>query len=140
MTMIRGWMLDLVSGLRWAMQNQATLCPKQWDDPSNRPGHLFNNGVCVNRYFSPYVDRIQATTTLKAQDYRFKSKGHLQETQINPMIFFMRPVAKLSALGPVQLTDTGGIDTIGDETMAGVFPNRDASFVLRSATEQSEAQ
>lgn len=122
--------LDYAAGLRWAMANQSTLCPRGYPDPQNRPGKLNNKGTCVNSYFQPYIDSLESIMKGEVQTLESERNGKSHKTQMKPTVLLDQPISDLRSLNPTKIDRCAQILEVGDPTFGGVFPNGDANIVL----------
>jgi hypothetical protein len=127
---IKGWSLDLVSGLHWAMNHQGELCPKGQSDPHNRVGMWINSGICLSAGYQPYINIVEAAVNAEPQDNILEKNGQTLKSKLNVMEFFYHPITDLHLLGPVTFDACGRLQSTGDPSLAGVFPYRDANSVL----------
>jgi len=130
-----------MEAIQYALKKQPELCPNGSDAENNRFGYLFNNGFCVTdaaaRSFmetkailnGPYQVKVTKSTKygeIKA-DYI---------TDINLGAFLENPPVDLKTHIPTLNTETDEYQ-FSDETLGGLFPNGDASFIL-NFTKKSE--
>jgi hypothetical protein len=133
MARIKEFMMDYTSGLRSAMKDQTTLCPGGYPSPKNRPGKVYNTGICApSYYFTPFVEKIELLTSGKVNRYAAGPMVTGQSVDILPMKVLEAPVADLRSYGALKFTKCGDLDSAGDAVFGGVFPNADANVVFNA--------
>jgi hypothetical protein len=127
---------DAVAGVRWAVQFQKELCPKGFEDKTNRKGFLIQKGLCVN---SQNPDGTKLEDVLKIADSVLLGRlvdakiGRDEEieTLVRPISFLENPIADLKTLRPVY-NNCDKVQSVSDDTLGGIFPRHDANEVLSS--------
>lgn len=145
--------LDAVSAYRWAMSIQKQLCPEGVESLKNRPGYLFNTGLCVEKKSDSEetLALVEAILNggLMPATYESANGNFEYKTEVRPMSFFTNPIRDLKTLKPqfktcVEKTEgtTGSVSyrtesvrevviQVSDATMGGLFPNADFNYILR---------
>jgi hypothetical protein len=124
---IKEFALDFVSGMRAAMLQQTQLCPKSYENPKNRPGMLFNEGICAGAYLDPYMKDIEAKFSGNIYSYTSAPLAAGTEVKMYPMKLIATPVVDLRSLGKLTFDKCGNLIAAGDPTFGGTFPAGDAN-------------
>ncbi len=129
---IKTWGLDMTSGLRWAMENQATLCKSGTPSGTNRPGMFANQGICLDAALNPYITNIEDILNGKPQDIENKSDDGTETyaSKVTPMNFLNNPLSDLRKLGPFKYNKCGFVVAIEDQSAGGIYPAKDANKIL----------
>lgn len=129
---VKTWGLDITSGLRWAMENQATLCKSGTPSGTNRPGMFANQGICVDAALNPYIKNIEDILNGTPQDIENKSadKSQTYASKVTPMNFLNNPISDLRKLGPFKYNKCGFVVAMEDQSAGGIYPNKDANKIL----------
>src|SRR5665213_1531332 len=141
--MIRALGTDIYSGARWAQKYQNQLCPQGWEH-EQRPGMLFDKGICVQDYpgeksgSTDTAFRVVATAladqnlavftrdgSIDVTDMADSSDGALYKTQANLLAPIMNPIADLKQILPTKFDKCGQTINLGDKSVAGLFPAQD---------------
>lgn len=129
---------DAVLGARYAVKMQDKLCRTGRAQPSNRPGHLFQDGFCITQ--TPSVPRFLSTVeaSLSGSPITFviqSPNNSSAAVTINPVKFFETPLQDLRSLQPETYNWCGEISGLADGTFGGLFPTGDLnSYLSESAT------
>lgn len=129
---VKDWGLEMTSGLRWAMENQATLCKTGVQSGTNRPGMFLNQGICIPTVFNPYITNIEEILDGKPQDIKNKSadKTEAYASKVTPMNFLNNPISDLRKLGPFKYNKCGFVVEMENQSAGGIYPNKDANKIL----------
>lgn len=148
--MIQALGSDIYSGARWAQKFQNQLCPQGWEH-EQRPGKLFDKGICVQDYpgqkpgSTDTAFRVVATAlagqnlavftrdgSINVTDMADNTNGAQYSTQANLLAPIMNPIADLKQILPTKFDKCGRTINLGDKTVAGLFPSRDGEEVAKS--------
>lgn len=131
----RGWGLDIINSLIWANENQSVICKSGNEDRDNRPGFLFNKGIC---FFGSVVKELldvsekAVKTDNSPIDVPLKFFDDEKYGQIKMNIFapYENPMESLKQLAPLKFNKCGKMVDLQDKTLAGVFPNGDVLTLI----------
>lgn len=122
--------LDWIANMKTVMANQSTLCPYQWENGGNRPGKLFNKGICMHPSALSYFEEVERNVRGDVVDLISERDSQVQMTKARPGAFFLNPITDLRKLGQLEFDSCNQIRKIGDQTAGGILPNGDANKVL----------
>ncbi len=136
--------LDAVAGIKWAQANQRTLCPKG-EGQKNRPGYVFENGICVRGPNEPVSEKDTFGTVLATIELALRGgtiieqfgndeTGRSIHSEIKPASFFINPILDVRDLGAVTFDRCDQVRSIQDSTFSGVFVNGDFNEVLSTTS------
>lgn len=139
---------DLLSAWKWAMANQATLCP--YGDTSepgftregnyipdlqkkNRKGHLVDNGLCTKTGSQAEQDaRIFEQALGGAITISVTPPGTqvAKNVVVDPLATIRRPVVDLRDIAPMAYNSCGKAVKLKDKTLGGTYPQGNAEDLL----------
>jgi hypothetical protein len=128
---------DAISGMRWVIQNQSTLCALGKNNSKNRIGMLFNEGLCAENKAETQKSLAQAEEVLSGKTYQASISirgGSAYETTVKPSALLDSPIADLRTVAPISYDKCGNVTSIQDVTLSGLLVNGDANTIL---TQQS---
>lgn len=128
--------IDAVAGVRWALQIQHELCPYGENNHKNRRGFLFREGLCIkaeNEDGTLLEDTLKIVDSVLLGQPQAVNLGQYGEirTVIKPTAPLLNPIMDLKTLRPV-FSPCNTIQAVSDDTLGGLFPNKDANEVLAS--------
>lgn len=129
---------DAISGMRWVIQNQSTLCALGKNNPKNRPGMLFTEGLCSSDAVATHKSLAQAEEGLNGKIYTTQIRLRDNSTynlDTKPAALLDSPIADLRSVAPTAYDKCGNVVSITDATVSGILVNADANTIL---TKQSE--
>lgn len=128
MSKARSWGLDILNSVLWANENVKLLCSMGSEHPQNRPGYLFDKGLCVIDAFKPHLEKVEKVVKSNQEVPFDFSLGHgnMVTVQMNVFALFEKPMESLKQLGPLKIDSCGNLVELRDPTIAGLFPNGDA--------------
>lgn len=129
---------DAITGARWALASQNSLCKTGDDSQVNRPGYVFSQGLCApkgpaDKEGDSAQDVLRTVevalqggvlsmTTVNLDD------GSVVNTNIKPSAPFANPIKDIRDLGTFTWnSNTDSVSSIGDSTYGGLFPNGDGN-------------
>lgn len=137
--------LDFVSGVRWADKLKSELCPNgnqdnyYGDAEPVRPGYLLKWGVCFNSEakdvdgtYKPLETVLQtAELALGGSSLSIVARGQNGEkaTSVVPAKFLAGAVKDVRSLQPT-FNKCGRVIAVGDSSLAGILPNKDANDLI----------
>lgn len=126
--------LDAITGMRWVIRNQNSLCPLGKENPRNRLGFLFNHGLCVQ-------DPSNATRQLKHFEDVVSGKlikatfvgrgGDRYDTVMKPAAWVDAPINDLRMLTPLKFNECEELTEVSEGTAGGIFPRADVNSVIK---------
>jgi hypothetical protein len=125
--------LDAVSGMRWVIQNQETLCALGRSNSKNRVGMLFSEGLCSTNEKQAQKDLTTAEEALNGKLYTKELEMRDQSKYnfvIKPVALLDSPIADLRSVAPVSYDKCGNVAAIQDATVSGILVNGDANIIL----------
>lgn len=128
--------VDALSGAKWAYKMQDTLCAKKKNSPNNRPGHLLNQGFCIENQvrdgtpIEKVFDMLELALQGVTQPFSLRSEFDLKNpvvatAKVNPLQPVIKPVADFKTLLPSQFGHCEQPTDFIDATIGGIFPDRD---------------
>jgi hypothetical protein len=148
--MIQSLGSDMYAGATWAQSLQDRLCPAGWE-AQNRPGMLFDKGICVQDYpgqkrgsldtaFHVIATSLAGQTVsvftrdgaVNVTEMADSTEGGKYFTNANILAPIMNPIDDLKRILPTQFDKCGRANNLGDSTAAGLFPRGDAQEVAKS--------
>lgn len=127
---IKDLTLDIFSGVQWSMDNFSSLCSRGESDVRNRPGMLFYQGFCVDSSMAPFLSTGTAFITGTPQDIILNRGPEPRKVQVNYMSLVNKPIDDIRHLGELTFSNCGNITAVGDGSLGGTFPNKDANEKL----------
>lgn len=127
--------IDAIAGVRWAKSLQSKLCPAGTDNPSNRPGYVFNNGLCIEEKqdaetsLEEVLKNVELALNGGLVDSTFNGVNGTHKTQIKPVAFLNGSVKDVRDLG-LFFDECGNVIDSADSTLGGIFVKKDANVVL----------
>lgn len=122
--------IDSMLALRWFIDNPKLACPKGAGVNPNRIGMLFFEGLCIDNYFNSFLNDYMNFFKGVPKDLELKDSGRSIKTKTNYISFTQKPPKDIRDLGPFTFNPCGDLISVGDPTMAGIFPNQDANTVI----------
>lgn len=122
---------DALIGVQYALDMQPSLCRMGTEHPNNRPGYVFDHGICISREND--IDTVLVLVEKMLQgptEISFVSGDKETKTTIDVLAPIRTPIADLRTLLPVEYNACGEIKKIGDSTLGGLFPNGDINDLL----------
>ena len=114
---------DAVVGARMAMKLQNEYCPKGHSTSQNRPGALFENGLCIQRSANQLEAFLKlADTALAGGTILIPVKGS-PGLQASPLRLFTTPVQNVRDEA-AQFNSCDQLVSFGDGSLQGAFPDR----------------
>ncbi len=128
---------DAVLATRSAIALQAELCPAGSETPSNRPGHLFENGLCVKT--SSALEATLKTVELVASTNlaRIVVGEDNKEYVVSAPKFLASPISDVRSLVPTAYDRCGQAVAIADPTIGGLFPRGEIASDLQETSRKS---
>lgn len=139
MKMIRTFGSDFAAAWKYAMANQARLCPSPaysvresygYSSTRRRKGHVFEDGFCtpVDSEHQKNLDLLNQALQgpIMIGDVK-DSNAHIRA---NLFAWSDRPVTSLKNLFPVSYNACGKATVLRDKTMGGLYPDGDAEKTL----------
>lgn len=130
--------LDFILATRWAVKAQKELCKEGVSSLKNRPGYLFNTGICteIENQTQHEKDLALAEFVLNGGLIPLNVNGGDEKVMGKPAFFFTHPVQDLKALKPVfkRCDNDPSIETlisIADPTLNGMVPGGELNAVLQ---------
>jgi hypothetical protein len=121
---------DILGSLHWFSSHLSFACPMGQADPSYRQGMLFFDALCVDpsfmSFFSEIIDHVSGKPIVKI----LNNNGQPVSGQLDYLKFADHPLTDLRQLGHVTFNNCRDILNIGEPSMGGIFPNKDANFLL----------
>lgn len=124
---------DAVSGLRWIIANQKSLCPSGTMSPDNRMGHMLDQGICLTA-----AQKSELPASLAKAESILNGKGLVVEVgskktpkQIVPMAVIETPIGNLRSLTPLKYNGCDEVVEVADGSLNGLFPNADLNEILK---------
>lgn len=122
---------DFSAAMKWALQYQKNLCPHGAETSKrNRPGHLFNEGLCVedmNETQKTLAILDQVLTGPISQPITKENGEVAGEIRVDAMAFLKNPPKDLKLLLPSAVNEKGDVTEFGsDKTLGGLLPDGDA--------------
>jgi hypothetical protein len=155
--MIQSLGADIMAGARWAEKYQAQLCPHGPGQEQQRPGKLFDQGICVQDYPGQKPGTLDKTFGvvemalagqnvavftrdggINVSELADSTDGAAYSTQANLLAPIVNPIADLKQILPTKFDKCGNTTNLGDKTVAGLFPSRDGEDVAKSTGVISE--
>lgn len=129
---------SLVTSAHWVIENQKTLCPEGRSSAKNRPGFFFNTGLCLSPQLKPYILDIEKSLHTEGRELNLVMKGEpssgrapeVYKSKINRTALLFNPVANIRDLGPFHFNACDEIDRVGDQSLGGTYPLKDANKVF----------
>ncbi len=133
--------VDAISGARWTIQNQKTLCSMGESSGKNRPGMLFNEGLCADRSAAEIEKGLTETeealngktSALTVTIERHDSATEQYTIMTKPVALIDSPIADLRAITPSAYDKCGNALAIHDPSLSGLLVNKDANVILAKA-------
>ena len=131
---------DAVLGVRYAIEMQDSLCPTGQEVKENRPGYVFQNGLCID-------DGDSVKKTLAAIELMLNGTpavivgerfGKPVATVVNGTKFFTEPVRDARQLMPMEVDACDNVTKLGDGTLGGSFPTGDFNDILKDAARENQ--
>lgn len=140
--------LDFTRAAKWAFTMQSTLCKKGYESVKNRPGFLFNKGLCMDIENPQEASKELALIELVLNGGAIPIKddnGDSTGIMVKPVLLFTNPVKDIKALKPTFETCSNdsyieGITSITDPTLNGVFPGGELNMLLKSSHDSNCAE
>lgn len=148
---IHGLGVDLFAGAKWAHRLQDRLCPTGKESRINRPGFAIDHGVCIHDSSRMRIDALfdaieialsgqanPVVVTKRSLHVQGEWVAHRPVKYQTEMAFFapiINPVKDLKPLAPTKFNECGQPTNVGEESLGGLFPLRDAT---RTLTEKGE--
>lgn len=127
---------DGVAALRWVRQFQDKLCPGGEGSKSNRPGYVFDSGLCLpaktkeQKILNQIVGAVELAL-LGGEVTMNLGRGGKVAIQSRPSVFINSPLVNLKDLKP-QFGSCGELNSFADNSLGGLFPDADFNRVIRS--------
>lgn len=126
---------DAVVGVRYALQMQESLCETGTSSGKNRPGYLFEDGICVES-----TDNLKRALSL----VELALKGPVVIAGKDPVLvdalsFFQKPLQSFREIEPLEFNSCGKLVQAGNGTLGGLFPNGDFNRIIGSAANGCKA-
>lgn len=121
---------DAIVATRAALALQSELCPQGKPDPRNRPGTLFEEGLCIEAKdgFEATLKTIEAVASFNRLVVPL---GEHRETHtVSAPYFFSNPIQDLRTIAPTSYDACGQVRTIADTTLGGLFPDGEVNSEL----------
>lgn len=129
---------DFVLGIRYAISYNNSLCPNGYETPRNRPGYLFENGICVAN--PDGVERVLHTIDVALTGSPIAvnlQAGNNIPTTMTPLALFKTPVQDIRSIGRIDFDSCGNVTHVDDYQGGGVFPNGDLNQILENNANQN---
>ena len=124
--------LDLSMGIQSVRGQQYSLCPQGTDAAINRPGYLFNAGLCINSAtYASYDSTVMILIGYK-NSLTVQKNGTAQGFGIDYASTLYRPMQDLRKLGPLKFDKCHQLESMGDSTAGGFFINGDTNLFLKA--------
>lgn len=128
--------VDLVTGMKYAQKMHTQLCAKGSEVAANRPGMLFDRGICVET--SKRMDRMLSLLNLAARGQLinvdvYVGNGQDVRMTLDAKAFLKNPIKDLAKV-PVTFGACGLPTSIGDGSANGLFPNADLNVTLQKTS------
>ncbi len=122
--------LEMITGMRWAMARQSSLCPIGEANPKNRFGMLINYGICLPPVMEPFLAEFEKSFLGQPLDFVSSKEGKTHTTKIVHLAVLDNPYFDLRTLMPVKFDACGAIQSVADPKINGTYPNGDANIVI----------
>ena len=128
MTLLRELGSDYSAAIKWAIKYQTQLCPSGVSSSQNRPGFMFNQGLCVTDLTNTQKSLAILDSVLGgvADLSLQKPDGTQETTKVDILATARNPVVDLNSIGPASFDACGNVVTLKDKTLAGTFINGNA--------------
>ena len=125
---------DLSSAIKWAQQYQSSVCPKGENAKNQRPGYLFNDGICIDqgnqapvaRFLAVLDQALQGVTRMELKT----SNDQIVHMNVNAFAWSKNPIQDLRTVRPNHWNNCDQAISLADNTLGGVFVDGDFNILM----------
>lgn len=131
---------DLSTSLKWAIKYQSSLCPKGYESPNQRRGHLFSKGLCVTsedgevERFIKILDQALGGAT----QIEIAKEGQVIKTKMDIFAWSQNPIKDLRQVMPISWNECDEATALQDNTLGGIFVENNAAQILKNDCQGNE--
>lgn len=112
---------DVVIGSRYVLAKQSEYCKEGSSSEENRPGYLFDKGVCLEN--TDHVRSVLGLIKASAAGQAIVITKNDRPFTVNPGGFARKPLNNLRTLLPGKWNECDRLVSLGDNSLGGLLPD-----------------